>query len=170
MHNDCAFHGMPVAATSSSVQAQALRSAHLLNAIEATVSNLVSDAEFVHTMVNEIKTFNALLEAYEGEALLDPEGLACAHLERAAEAAERMYKRAIERCDAARQDKALRPDDGVVEAFKAYIAAAADLHNVLEDVRNLIAYIDALKSPTEGQTFSDAEALFAHLGLNAAAH
>jgi hypothetical protein len=156
--------------SSGQVQAQAMRSVTLLNAIESTVLNLASNTTILRAMANDTRGLIAELEGRDLDQLIDPDGRTCELLEQAAEGAHRVYKKALAKREAARRDHLLRGEDGVEDAYTSYIAAIADFHNALEDARNMVADIDALKSPVAGGAFTDVDAMFAALEADAAKH
>lgn len=135
-----------------------MRSLQLLNAIESTITRCASDTEILRTLHREFRGFLSWLTANDATTPLDPEGQACELFEQASAAALRMYNVSIARRESARADRRLTGEDGVEDAYTALIAAFADVHNVLEDVRDAMATIDAEKSPTVGQA-SNAEEL-----------
>lgn len=139
-----------VGPTSREVQEQAFRSMKLLDAIEGTVTRLVSDTEIIRTLVREFSGFREYLRSKEPVGLLDPEGRARAMFERAAEVALRIYNDSIAGREGARRDKALTGEDGVEDAFTSFIEAIADLHNLCEDISDTMATLDAERSPVIG--------------------
>ena len=72
----------------------------------------------------------------------------------------RIYSDAQRRHESARQDPLLQPDDGVAEAFDAFIAAMHSLHDTVEVLREWIATHDAVLQPTTGKTFDSVDDLF----------
>lgn len=161
MHSDfdLGTHARP---TSSQVQAQAARSVALLNAIEATVTRCVADAEILAVMNREFSKFLEFLRTSEPEALLDPEGRACELFEQGSSTALRLYNKCIARRDSARRDTRLTGEDGVEDAFSQLISELADFHNILEDTRDAMATIDAERSPAVGSA-TGADELLAKL-------
>lgn len=149
MHSDfdIGFQSRP---TSSQVQAQAARSVALLNAIEATITRCVADADIIAVMNRELSQFREYLRTGEPEGLLDPEGRACDLFEQASGTALRLYNKSIAHRNSARRDTRLSGDDGVDDAFTHLITELAHFHNLLEDTRDSMATIDAERSPVAG--------------------
>jgi hypothetical protein len=56
----------------------------------------------------------------------------------------------------------LTDEDGVADCFTGYVAALADIHNALEDLRDTIETLDSLKSPIAG-SFTDVDDLLTNL-------
>lgn len=158
MHHDFET-GRHVGPTSGQVQAQAARSVALLNAIEGTITRLVSDTEITYTLVRESRLFLESLKSSERTELLDPEGRACDLFKQGSAASLRLYNKCIDKRNAARTATELSSEDGVAEAYTGFIAALADLHNVLEDIRDTMATLDAELSPVVGVAASHAELL-----------
>lgn len=159
MEYEFCIRGGAVGPTSSEVQEQAARSVRLLDAIEGTVTRLVSDTEIVRTLVREFSGFREYLCSKEPAGLLDPEGRARAMFEKAAMAALRIYNDNIAARERARNDGALTGEDGVEDAFTSFIEAVADLHNLCEDIRDAMATLDAERSPVVGSA-TTTEGLF----------
>lgn len=151
------------ASSSSQMQAYASRTLVFLQAIETTIRSLATDTAVVSTLVNEARETLSQLEKSEQTADIDPNGRICDLLEKAAASAERTYNVAVQRRQAARDDKALTEEDGVVDAYTAFIAAIADFHNVVEDLRDTVATLDASRLPGTGKSFTSADELIEHL-------
>lgn len=149
--------------SSGQIQAQARRSLGFLQAIESTVTNTEADSEYLRAMTNELNRLLGQLSESNHQTVIDPEGRICELLELAADGAQRLHKRVIERRQHARLDSRLEADDGVVECLTGLIAAVADYHNAIENVRDAIATLDALHSPSIGATYTDVDEMFARL-------
>lgn len=142
----------------------AARSLGLLDAIDRTVALLETDNVMIRSITAQAeKTRCALLERGEPSAVVDPDGRIADSLKRVAEAITKDYNLAIECRESARCDKDLSPDDGVVDAFSEHIAALADFHNAVEDLRDTMETLDSLRSPSAGKTYTDIDKLFADL-------
>lgn len=145
-----------------SLQAFAARNVQLLTAIEQTLNHLDSDARHISLMVADIRKVMELLGATKAMNL-DPEGRVVDLLRMAAEGALRMYNRAIAKCDSARADVRLTPEDGVVAAFEGYIAVVADYHNTIVDFLEQIETLKAMAEPRNGPAYTDMGAMFKDL-------
>lgn len=150
------------ATSNARIAAQASRSLHLLSAIENTIEGVETDARLMANLAEEARR---ILETLDGSTpgLVDPDGRTGDLLSKGAAAARRLYDFAIRKRQAARDDPQLTGEDGVVEAYDAYIAAAADLHNMLEDLRDTLETIDSLQSPSTGKQYTSVEDLLADL-------
>lgn len=151
--------GNPLSA--ARVQAFAARTLDFLQLIEKTVSNLTSDAELLGVHARDIRRLIVRLGENTHARDIDPEGVVCDLLHKAAGMAAHLHAEHAARLDSARSDSGLDEDDGVVEAFEAIVAALTDIHDATEDLRDTIATLDALRSPKVGPTYSDVDALLA---------
>jgi hypothetical protein len=136
----------------------------LLDAIESTVNALAGHTEVLRVIANQgrrIITELAGLEVKQIE-VIDPDGAIAEGLRQSAAKVLRDYHTAIERRNCARNDPALTPEDGIEDAYTDHIEVLADLHNALEDMRDVMETVDALSSPVIG-TFEGADELFAAL-------
>lgn len=150
------------ATSNARIAAQASRSLQLLSVIENTIVSVDTDAGLMANLAAEARKVLEMLDV-NVPAPVDPEGQSRELLGKGAAVAQRIYDLAIRKRQAARDDPRLSGDDGVVEAYDTYIAAAADLHNVLEDLRDTLETIEGLQSPTSGKQFTSVEALLADL-------
>lgn len=144
------------------VQAQAARSVAFLNAIESTVSNLTTDAQLMHAMAGEASALINQLHDMPIESPLDQDGRICELLRQSADTSDRIHERAVMRREIARRDKRLNGADGVEDAYTVFIDAAAALHNLTEDLLDVVLTRDSILSNTSGQRFDSVDALFAH--------
>lgn len=151
--------------TSGQVQAQAARSVTLLNAIEAAVTRAHSNASLLHTLAAEMEQAAAGLSRIEGRVALDPEGRASELLKKAAAAAARIHEDADMRMHSAREDNELTCDDGVEDAFAELAAAAAAMHDAVENYRDILETIEALDSRVGDKLYAEPESLFADILL-----
>lgn len=151
------------ASSSSQMQAFASRTLSFLHLIESTVRSLETDSDVISSLASDCRATLEKVVASSIDVPLDPEGRVCELLEQGSATAARIYADAIRRREFARNDKALTDDDGVVEAYSKFIAAVADFHNAVEDLRDTIATVDASLQSGTGQTFKSADDLIAHL-------
>ncbi|HYE70810.1 MAG TPA: hypothetical protein VD932_04725 [Aquabacterium sp.] len=150
------------AASPGRVQAFASRTLDFLQTIERTIDRLQADEAVLRTIFGDIQAFKAEVAASESAGPIDPEGRTCELLTQAAGAAQRKYDVLVQRRTSALTHARVDADDGLVEAFSACIAALADVHNAIEDLRDTIETMDSLHSPVVG-TFSNADDLIAAL-------
>lgn len=150
--------------TVASVQAVAARNLQLLQAIENTVNRLGSDTKLLGGIADGFAELMEAVQKSNSDNPLDPQGFVCTSLQNSSDAASRIYARATGARQSACDDKALRPDDGVVEAFDEYLAAVASVHDLIEQIKDWIEIHDAALEPSTGVTYSDVNALFEALG------
>ena len=156
-------HSFRGAVTPGQLQDFASRSVQFLNAIEQTIDACESDTRLFQLLAEDSRRIYNRLQDVEFTAPLDPEGRISETLKRGAEAAQRLYNRALAGLDSAIADERLNSEDGVVDAYKAMVAAIADFHNLQEDLREHIETVSAIATPTTGEKFADVDALMAHL-------
>lgn len=118
---------------SLSIEAEAARNLNLLNAIESTLAwltrltaQLKADISFGESLSTEL--------AAQGDPI-DLDGALADHLHAAQQGMEALYDVLLHKRQAGRDDHHLSPDDGIEEAYTEAIAAAADLHNLLNALR-----------------------------------
>lgn len=148
-------------ASASQMQAYASRTVDFLNVIEKAVSRLSADRLVVMALASDADQVLHQLKANPPTALIDEEGRVCDLLQQAAASAERQYRDLVGFRDSARVDRTLRPEDGVVDGFEQLVAAFAQFHNVIEDLRDTIETLDAMKSPVIDGSFTSASDLVA---------
>jgi Na+/phosphate symporter len=151
--------------SSAQMQAYAVRTSRFLHLIETTVASVVANTEMLQALAREAhKTLDLLRTVtVERHEPIDPAGHVSAQLRRGAESALNIYNDAIGRYRSAAGDKQLREEDGVADSFKQLIEAAADLHNVVEDLRDTVECIDASQEPSVGATFTSVDELIADI-------
>lgn len=152
---------------SASVQALAARNLQFLQAIETTVDHLLSDVELLSAISRGFAEIHRGLEQSSNGTLMDPSGNACLSLEQASDACVRMHRRATEKHGHACNDRQLRADDGVTDAYRNYIAAVSDVHDQIEAVREWIATHDALLQPPSSGVFQSVDDMFTAMGVKA---
>lgn len=161
----CATSSAEVRSFSESVSEGATKTITLLRAIEQTVTHL----SWVQNRAKADTAFAAkaaeLLRTCERHIAIDTDGVICASLEEAETRVQRLYGMLIEKRNAARNAAELQEDDRetIIEEYAHAIAAVADLHCSLTDLKWAIGEHDAdLEKPT-GDSFSDPKALRAYL-------
>jgi len=140
----------------------ATRTLDFLNIIEKTLKSVTEEVDLIQTLTAGCVRHTAKIRNLAFKQELDPAGRISELLAKAAASAGRSYEEAIAFRNSARADTALHPDDGVVECFEGLVAALADLHNSIEDLRDAVEIHDSLLSPVTG-TYADVEALIASL-------
>lgn len=152
-------------AFSESVSENAGKTLTLLRAIEETVSSLAwmqrraeADSKYAVDSAEFLRTCERVAE-------IDPDGTIVVSLEEAESRLEKLHEVLRNKRQAAVKASELRGDDkdAVTDAYSAAIAAVADLHNHMGDLRWAIGEHDAdLEKPT-GEAFADPEKLKAYL-------
>ncbi len=138
------------------------RTLDLLSTIEKTVKYVSNEASLVNSIASGVRVHLAELVASPPDQEIDPTGRVCELLTKAADSAQRSHNEALLCRNSARADGDLHDDDGVVDSFSLLVSEFADLHNVLEDLRETIETLDALRSPVDGR-YSDVESLLESL-------
>lgn len=110
-------------------------------------------------MADDFREVIASTAAADLGRAIDPDGRIADLLRKGAAAAQRMHAEQVARRESARADPDLREEDGVVEAFSAFVDALAEVHNLLEDLRDTIETLDAERSPVVGRAFGSADEL-----------
>lgn len=147
---------------SSEIAGVAARSVALLETIERTVTLLSGDTESLVFVANQaVATSSSIIES-NVQHEIDPQGEIAVSLKDVCSKLEKDYEIAIQRRQSARNDPVLTPDDGVEDAYTLHIAALADLHNALENLRDAMEIHDARLSPVIG-SFSNVDDLFVAL-------
>lgn len=143
------------------VSAFTTRSKALLDAIDRTVDSLTANTELLQVLTTQAHRLIDILRSREWETELDPDGELAEALRRGAQQMQVRHEQAQVRLEAARRDPLLRDDDGVVDAYTAFIAVLADCHDALEEMRETLEMMDALRSPRSETVYSNADDLFA---------
>jgi len=137
----------------------------LLKAIEQTVNWLVriqnsakADASFADKAAEDIKTCERVKP-------IDVDGTLCALIEETENGLERLHQLLISKREAGRNARELVGDHktAVVDEYSNAIAAIADLHNLMAELRWVIGEHDADLEKPEGPAFSTKEELKAYL-------
>lgn len=148
----------------SGAQAHAARNLTLLNAIENTISALSSDCDLVRAIR---AAYAEMFDEVRAHAeLIDQEGLLLDQLAKASDACGRIRVGLLKRQHSAHTDPALKPDDGVADAYQAVIDCISHLHDEIDEMSEWIGVHDAVLQPSTGQTFSSVDDLFSSMGLN----
>ena len=149
--------------TAASVQAMTARNLQFLQAIETTVNHLGSDSQLLSSIAHGFEEILGALKQRDNGQVIDSEGVICASLFNASEATSRIYARATAARQSACDDKQLRSDDGVVEAFDEYIEAVTSVHDLVEEIKDWIETHDAALEPSTGVVYSSVDDLMAAL-------
>ena len=137
----------------------------LLKAIEQTVNWLVriqnnakADASFADTAAEAIKTCERVKP-------IDVDGTLCALIEETESGLERLHTLLVSKRNAAQKAPELEGDhkSAVVDEYTNAIAAVADLHNLMGDLRWAVGEHDADLEKPVGATFSKKDELRAYL-------
>ncbi|WP_156913943.1 hypothetical protein [Comamonas badia] len=142
-------------------QAFAARNLDLLAAIENTLDALSADASLLNAIHDGYREIHERLEGTP--TAIDEGGRIQAMLDKAGAACVRIYHDACQRQQSVRQDLQLHPDDGVADAYNAFIEVLRELHDAIEVLREWIATHDAVLQPTTGTVYASADDLFAAL-------
>ena len=142
-------------------QAFAARNLDLLAAIENTLDGLGADTQLLRAIHDGYQEIQQRLVGTDGS--IDDSGRIQAKLDKASAACARIYQDACRRHQSACKDPQLYPDDGVADAYSAFIQALGQLHDTIEALREWIATHDAVLQPTTGAVYSSADDLFAAL-------
>lgn len=145
-------------------QAFAARNLELLTAIEHTLDALHADTELLHAIHRGYEEIRCALEG--NPAAIDEDGRIQGVLDKASAACARIYHDACQRHASACQDPQLRPDDGVADAYGAFIDAVRELHDSIESLREWIATHDAVLQPSVSAAYADVDDLVAALLAN----
>jgi hypothetical protein len=148
------------AVTPSRVQAYAGRTLDLLQAIEKTIDCLTDNCDVLAVLSGGLVKHLKSLEESNTQIKLDAEGRVCQLLSQCIESAERMHQTATRNREAAVFDARLCADDGVVEAYDAFISALSDHHDILHELKEWIETHDALLEPAVGETYDSVDDLF----------
>lgn len=150
---------------SESVHESASKSIALLRAVEETVSYLAwiqnraqADGRFAANAAEHLKVCSR-------EREIDADGTIVASLEEAENGLQRLYDVLLAKREAARGTADLLDDDreAIIDEYSGAIAAVADLHNGIAELRWAVGEHDAdLEKPT-GRAFTDPAELRAYL-------
>ncbi|WP_154716819.1 hypothetical protein [Sterolibacterium denitrificans] len=145
---------------SGSVAAEAARNLELLGAIESTLAWLT---RLTSTLKVDIAFGTQLAEDIGNlTEVVDPDNSLEAAMLEAQQSVESLYDLLIAKREAGRRDRQLTEDDGIEAAYTEAIAAAADLHNLLNSLRWQIGEHDIDATPhevREENLYSDPDAL-----------
>lgn len=144
------------------VGAEFPRGLSLLRDIENTLANLRLSQSAVELLSSVIKEETQRIVSNPPKAAIDKDGKLGAVLLGTQTQLKEHHRLLKSRCNAARADASLRPDDGVVEEYCRFITSVAELHNDLNTLRWAMAEHDAEYSKPLG-SFDTTEKLFAFL-------
>lgn len=148
------------AVTPSRVQAYAGRALDLLQAIEKTIDCLSENCDLLGVMSAAVVKHLKTLQQSSYASPLDPEGRVCELLSKCLDSIERMHHTAVKRRDAAQADERLQDDDGVVEAYEAFIVSLSEHHDIVHEFKDWVETHDALQAPAVGPVYGSADELF----------
>ncbi|UVH54703.1 hypothetical protein NWF24_17810 [Variovorax paradoxus] len=151
--------------TAASVQAFAARNLQLLSAIETTLGVLKADTAYVRIMAGEVEDCLAKLKSEQSDCPLDPSGRVCDLLHKCLDSASRMYADNKARKASAEKDSRLTPEDGIVDAFDAFLEGLRDLHDRHVDLLDWVETHDALLVPSSGKAYGSVDELFLAMGV-----
>jgi len=146
-------------------QATAARNLQLLRAIETTVISVESATRLTDVVAREASDMLARLQKANVSFALDPSGVACKDFGEASDIVSGLYADARAKHQYARKDFRLTGDDGVADAYNAYMAALKDAHDAIEELREWVETHDAILEPSSGKVYSNVDDLFAAMGL-----
>ena len=153
------------AKTPARVQALAARNLQLLQAIESTLSQLGSDVKLVYAIAGAFEEIQRALSEGANGTVIDPEGVACSALVKASDACLRIHAAAKSGHQAACDDRRLRNEDGVADAYAEYLIAVESAHDSIESLREWIATHDALLDPDLPGSYTSVDDLFGAMGI-----
>lgn len=160
-------HSRELSFLGESVVGETIRSLDLLRAIEETIFaiNFIAD-----NLTTYARYATMAIDRFQGdkfEVMCDESGKIADELNNAQSKVLELYNVFITKRNAARNDHNLNHDDGVEDCYTNAIAAAADLHNLLNDLRWEIYEHDAdfEKSETSDvlSTAEEVDAFFSKL-------
>jgi hypothetical protein len=147
------------------IQALAARNLQLLQTIESTLTGLASDVKLLNAVADGFEEVSERLQQKGLAVALDPRGQLCNALTLAADSAQRMYTRAAVEHDAVSRDPRLTREDGVADAYQAYLNALGRVFDSSATLKDWIATHDALLEPGSGKVYDNVDDLFAAMGL-----
>ena len=137
--------------SSGMLHALAARSINLLKVIDETLVTLGMETDLLDAHTRQAEKALEALRAHCRTDLIDPDRRIGGAFKLAITSSEQLHAKACMQRHAARLDKALTPDDGVVEAYDTYIESIAGVHEALQDLLEYVETHDALLAP-RGET------------------
>ena len=150
-------------AGSEHLQSFAARNLGLLQAIEKTIAACDNDRELFSLMLKNVLHRTDAIRKADHDKPLDPDGKVDEVLAEAVLSLQRIYEHERKCAQSAIDDKRVQSDDGLVDAYRELVGTIADLHNSIEDLREVIGLAGTLGQPTSGEVFTDVDALMARL-------
>jgi hypothetical protein len=158
------FLGLRPTVTAGRLQTFAARSVAFLALVDHSPGSTAFDLGVIGVLHQDAIAWLGELE--QAEILdVDPDGRTRDLLKRAVQTGERLYHRARDKYESTMGDPGLEEADRAAESSstESLIAAIADYHNTLEDLREQIETRVALASKGTGEVFTSVEALMASL-------
>lgn len=147
-------------------QATAARNLQLLNAIESTIFRVESDTRLMEVIADGLNDDLRLLQNANAMYALDPTGVVCQNLGRAADIASGLYADVRSRHQSASEDFRLTSEDGVADVYNAYIVAIKSVHDAFEELREWISIHDAVLEPSAGPVYATADDFITSLSVS----
>lgn len=130
------------------------RSLDLLRDIELTVEVNETVSEQFETLVERLKHATETIcnkPTDSGDELIDKDGNVQSILERTLDVMEKLRDHMFAKRQSADEDRALRPDDGVVESFDRVITGICHAHDSINELIWAVLEHDADCSPLSGK-------------------
>ena len=135
----------------------------LLRKIEETIDAVLAKTEEMKLVCHVIS--DEIGRLTNEPTTIDPTGEIVRMLETARDRMPEIYAHFTGKWDAAKADKNLHDDDGVVYAYCELMETTANLHNALNDLCWAVGEHDADLDKTALGSFNSAEELFAAMGV-----
>lgn len=142
------------------VQAFAARNLKFLKAIEDTIDSLDTDRRILDAMSEDMQKAEVRLQSLQPIAKIDEEGRISSMLDQCLDTLSRLYAVSKKKHLAACNDAMLTSDDGVEDAYEAYLESLTGFHHVIDDFKNWVQTHDAILEPSTDKTYSSATDLF----------
>ncbi|MDR0457844.1 MAG: hypothetical protein LBH10_02260 [Burkholderiaceae bacterium] len=147
------------------VQELAARNLQVLRAIEDTLTALWSDQQLLDAVARGFMEVHDWFRAHPPATGIDPHDVLHANLILAAQGAQRMYTQVVARHKAACADPLLTHEDGVTDAYKAYLDTLETLFDTIESLKDWVETHDDVLEPSTGKIYKSVDDLFSAMGL-----
>jgi hypothetical protein len=141
----------------------AQRDLNLLNTIDKTIDSLCELKAEMDILADTIQREIQRLKDTSG--VIDEDGSIILMLEETRDVLGQSHAALIKQCATVRKAPELHPDDGVVEAFCEVLDSTAALHNAVNDLCWAIGEHDADLDEKLPGSYSNADDLFAAMGV-----